>query len=306
VTRREAVKVIGIGAAGLALPTGSPCAQTESESLAMLMRTIPSSGEKLPVIGLGTWEAFDVELTPDKEKQLGDVISFLAKTGRRVIDSSPMYGRSEQVIGTLAKKLGLTDKLFLATKVWTKGKQAGIEEMERSFARLQTKRIDLMQVHNLLDWRTQLATLREWKARGRIRYIGITHYTSGAFADVEAVMRSEILDFVQINYAADDRTAEERLLPLARERGIGVIVNQPFGGGGLLGKLKGQPVPEWSKEIGCTSWAQLLLKFVLAHPAVTCVIPGTGRPEYMRDNVHAGFGSYPDQSMRQRIAAAVI
>ena len=168
-TRREAVKVIGIGAAGLALPTGSPRAQTEGESLPMLMRMIPSSGEKLPVIGLGTWEAFDVELTPDTEKQLGDVHSFFAKTGRRVIDSSPMYGRSEQVIGTLAKKLGLTDKLFLATKVWTKGKQAGIEEMERSFARLQTKRIDLMQVHNLVDLETQLATMREWKALGRVQ-----------------------------------------------------------------------------------------------------------------------------------------
>jgi len=272
----------------------------------MNTRPVPSTGEALPVVGCGTWRTFDVGDNLQAQAALAEVLSILFDNGGSVIDSSPMYGSSEAVAGAVLTRIGGHERAFVATKVWTEGREAGIAQMEESMRRFQQPRIDLMQVHNLLDWRTQLATLREWKAQGRIRYLGITHYTSGAFADVEAVMRSEILDFVQINYAADDRTAEERLLPLARERGIGVIVNQPFGGGGLLGKLKGQPVPEWSKEIGCTSWAQLLLKFVLAHPAVTCVIPGTGRPEYMRDNVHAGFGSYPDQSMRQRIAAAVI
>ncbi len=171
--------------------------------------------------------------------------------------------------------------------------------------RLQQPRIDLMQVHNLLDWRTQLATLRDWKARGRIRYIGITHYTSSAFAEMEAVMRSAKPDFVQINYSADDRDAEQRILPLAADMGIGVVINQPFGGGGLISRVSKQPLPAWAAEIGCTSWAQILLKFVLAQPAVTVVIPGTGRPEYMIDNVHAGIGAYPDKALCQRIVGAI-
>jgi aryl-alcohol dehydrogenase-like predicted oxidoreductase len=170
---------------------------------------------------------------------------------------------------------------------------------------LQQPRIDLMQVHNLLDWRTQIATLRDWKAQGRIRYIGITHYTSSAFAEVEAVMRSQKPDFVQINYAADDRDAEQRILPLAADMGIGVVVNQPFGGGGLIARIGKRPLPDWAAEIGCTSWAQILLKFALANPAVTVVIPGTGRPEYMADNVRAGFGAYPDAALCKRIVDAV-
>lgn len=299
-----------LAAGSTLLPLGLPSGFAQTPALAvplphMNTRPIPSTGEALPVVGCGTWRTFDVGDNLQAQAALADVLRILFDNGGSVIDSSPMYGSSEAVAGAVLTRIGGHDRAFVATKVWTEGREAGIAQMEESMRRLQQPRIDLMQVHNLLDWRTQLATLREWKAQGRIRYLGITHYTSGAFADVEAVMRSETLDFVQINYAADDRAAEERLLPLAKERGIGVIVNQPFGGGGLLGKLKGQPVPEWSKEIGCTTWAQLLLKFVLAHPAVTCVIPGTGRPEYMRDNVRAGFGSYPDQLMRQRIAAAV-
>jgi aryl-alcohol dehydrogenase-like predicted oxidoreductase len=285
--------------------TPVPAVPLPPPSAHMNTRPIPSTGEALPVVGCGTWRTFDVGDNPQAQAALADVLRILFDNGGSVIDSSPMYGSSEAVAGAVLTRIGGHGRAFVATKVWTEGREAGIAQMEESMRRLQQSRIDLMQVHNLLDWRTQLATLREWKAQGRIRYLGITHYTSGAFADVEAVMRSETLDFVQINYAADDRAAEERLLPFARKRGIGVIVNQPFGGGGLLGKLKGQPVPEWGKEIGCTSWAQLLLKFVLAHPAVTCVIPGTGRPEYMRDNVRAGFGSYPDQLTRERIAAAV-
>jgi aryl-alcohol dehydrogenase-like predicted oxidoreductase len=296
--------LLAAGSALLPLRPPSSFGQTPAPAH-MNTRPVPSTGEALPVVGCGTWRTFDVGDNAQAQAALADVLRILFDNGGSVIDSSPMYGSSEAVAGAVLTRIGGHRRAFVATKVWTEGRDAGIAQMDESMRRLQQPRIDLMQVHNLLDWRTQLATLREWKAQGRIRYLGITHYTSGAFADVEAVMRSETIDFVQINYAADDRSAEERLLPLARERGIGVIVNQPFGGGGLLGKLKGQPVPEWSREIGCTTWAQLLLKFVLAHPAVTCVIPGTGRPEYMRDNVRAGFGSYPDQSMQQRIAAAV-
>jgi diketogulonate reductase-like aldo/keto reductase len=303
-------RLLLLAASGTLLPLSLPAGFAQTSSINaplphMNARPIPSTGEPLPVVGCGTWRTFDVGDNPQAQAALAEVLRILFDNGGSVIDSSPMYGSSEAVAGAVLTRIGGHARAFVATKVWTEGRDAGIAQMEESMRRFQQPRIDLMQIHNLLDWRTQLATLREWKAQGRIRYLGITHYTSGAFAEVEAVMRSEKLDFVQINYAADDRAAEQRLLPLARERGIGVIVNQPFGGGGLLGKLKGQPVPAWSKEIGCTTWAQLLLKFVLAHPAVTCVIPGTGRPEYMQDNVRAGFGSYPDESMRQRIAAAV-
>jgi diketogulonate reductase-like aldo/keto reductase len=275
--------------------------QAFAQASAMNTRAIPSTGEMLPVIGCGTWRTFDVSRDPAAQARLADVLQILFDNGGSVIDSSPMYGSSEAVAGAVLTRLDAHKRAFVATKVWTEGRDSGIAQMENSLRLWQQPRIDLMQIHNLLDWQTQLATLRDWKARGRIRYIGVTHYTSSAFVEVEAVMRSEKIDFVQINYAADDRAAEETLLPLAKERGIGVIVNQPFGGGGLLGRLKDKPVPEWSREIGCTTWAQLLLKFVLAHPAVTCVIPGTGRPEYMRDNVRAGFGRYPDEPMKRRI-----
>lgn len=290
----------------LASPLGSlAAAQPAPATPGMHTRLIPSTGEPLPVIGCGTWRTFDVGDDPAGEARLADVLRVLFAAGGSVIDSSPMYGSSEAVAGTLLTRLDAHQKAFVATKVWTQGREAGIAQMEESMRRLQQPRIDLMQIHNLLDWRTQLATLREWKARGRIRYLGITHYTSGAFDEVEAIMRSEKLDFVQIDYSADDREAEERILPLAAERGIGVVINQPFGGGSLLQRLHDRPLPGWAGEIGCTSWAQVLLKFVLAQPAVTCVIPGTGRPDYMIDNVHAGLGEYPDAALRQHIAAAI-
>ena len=196
-------------------------------------------------------------------------------------------------------------RAFVATKVWTRGRAQGIAQMQQSMSLLRTDHIDLMQIHNLVDWRTHLATLRGWKKDGRITYLGVTHYTSSAYDELEAVMRAETLDFVQLNYAADDRAAEQRLLPLAADRGIAVLVNRPFGEGGLLRSLRNRPVPDWFAEIGCTSWAQGLLKFVLGNPAVTCVIPGTSRPEHMRDNVQAGFGRMPDRDMLRRIAAAV-
>ncbi|MFM9922532.1 aldo/keto reductase [Variovorax sp. H27-G14] len=260
----------------------------------MNTRPIPSTQEALPVIGCGTWIGFDQRPGTAEYQRLPGVLDALFAAGGQLIDSSPMYGRSEQTTGELLAASGQHDKAFLATKVWTSGREAGIAQMEQSFERLRTRRIDLMQVHNLLDWRTHLATLRDWKAQGRVRYIGITHYTASAYAEVEAVLRAEKLDFLQINYSADAREAEQRLLPLAAERGVAVIVNLPFGGGGLLRRLRDRPLPAWAGEIGCTSWAQLLLKFVLSHPGVTCVIPGTSRAEHMTDNAAAGKGTYGD------------
>jgi aryl-alcohol dehydrogenase-like predicted oxidoreductase len=293
-------------ASGVAmLPFARVARADDGKTRPMNKRTIPSSGEALPVVGCGTWRTFDVGADASAQNRLAEVLRVLFAAGGSVIDSSPMYGSSEEVAGTLLTRLDAHGRAFVATKVWTQGREAGIAQMRDSMRLLQQPRIDLMQIHNLVDWRTQLATLRDWKAAGRIRYIGITHYTSGAFGEVETVLRSEKLDFVQINYAANDRDAEARILPLAAQRGVAVIVNQPFGGGSLVSSLRGKPLPPWAGEIGCTSWAQVLLKFVLAQPAVTCVIPGTGRPEYMLDNVQAGDGAYPDAALAKRIVEAV-
>lgn len=259
----------------------------------MHTRPIPSSGAALPVIGLGTWRGFDVGSRPAELPQRAEVLTALLTAGGSVVDSSPMYGSAEEVAGELLERSGTRTKAFVATKVWTSGREAGIAQMERSMALLRTPHIDLMQVHNLLDWRTHLATLREWKARGRISYLGVTHYQDTAHAELEAVMRAEALDFVQFNYSITDRAAEQRLLPLAAQRGIAVLVNLPFGGGQLLARLRRQPLPAWAAEIGCASWNQLLLKFVLSQPAVTCVIPGTSTPQHMRDNAAAGTGELP-------------
>jgi aryl-alcohol dehydrogenase-like predicted oxidoreductase len=267
----------------------------------MRTRVIPSTKEQLPVIGCGTYRTFDVGASPEERAPLVAVLKVLFDAGGSVIDTSPMYGAAERVVGDLLAQERIRSRAFLATKVWTSGQQAGVEQIDHSFALLRDRRIDLIQVHNLLDWRVQLAMLRSLKSAGRIRYIGITHYSASAFAEVEAVLRSEPVDFLQINYAMNDTAAERRLLPLAADRGVAVIVNQPFGGGRLLGDLLGRPLPPWAQEIDCQSWAQILLKYVLSHPAVTCVIPGTGRPEHMIDNVGAGFGRMPDAALRARM-----
>ena len=301
-TRREAARLIGASAAGLALPISIRAA---NESSTMLTRVIPSSGEKLPVIGLGTWRAFDVDLTTDNRRQLEQVLSLFVKLGGRVIDSSPMYGRAEEVIGELTAALGIRDKLLLATKVWTHGKENGIKSMERSMALLRTKRVDLMQVHNLVDVQTHLATLREWKQQGRIRYLGITHHEAGAFPDVEKIIRSEKLDFLQINYSLMEREAEERVLPLAQERGVAVIVNRPFGAGDLFGKVRSKPLPGWATEFDCRSWAQFFLKWIVGHPGVTCAIPATDKPGHLEDNMQGGVGRLPDENMRRRMVELV-
>ncbi len=268
----------------------------------MQRRAIPSSGEQLGIIGCGTWQTFDVGNAEEDRKRLAEVLRILFDAGGAVVDSSPMYGRSEAVTGDLLTQLGMHDRAFVATKVWTRGAAEGVRQMEESMRLLQHKRIELMQIHNLVDWRTHLKTLRAWKQEGRIKYLGITHYTESAFGELESIMRAEKLDFVQLNYSLDDRAAEARLLPLAAERGIAVLVNQPFGGGGLLRGLVDKPLPAWAGEIGCASWAQVLLKYVVSHPAVTCAIPGTSRPQHMRDNVAAGMGVLPDAAMRRRMA----
>ena len=294
ITRAQLLRS-AIGAAALPLRAiGKTSAAPDAASRSLNTRPIPSTGETMPVIGLGTYRGFDEQPGSAEYAPLTGVLETLFAAGGRMIDSSPMYGRAEQTTGELLAGMPDRSQAFLATKVWTRGRAAGIAQMEQSFARLQTGRIDLMQVHNLVDWRTQLATIRAWKNEGRIRYAGITHYTASAYAEVEAVLRAEKLDFLQINYALDDREAEKRVLPLAAERGVAVIVNRPFGGGGLLRRLKDKPLPAWVNEIGCTSWAQVLLKFVLSHPAVTCAIPGTGDPKHMADNVAAGVGVVPD------------
>lgn len=268
-------------------------------------RPIPSTGEALPVIGLGTYIKLDVEPGSAAYHELPAVLDALFAAGGTVIDSSPMYGRAERTAGELLAARSPRPQAFLATKVWTSGREAGIAQMEESFRLLRTDRIDLMQIHNLVDWRTHLPTLRRWKEQGRIRYLGITHYTRSAYGAVEAVMKAEPLDFLQINYALDDRAAEERLFPLAQERGIAVIVNLPFGGGGLLRRLRGRPLPGWAAAVGATSWAQLALQFVLGHPAVTCVIPATGNPRSMEENAAAGSHPPLDEEQRRALIAAV-
>ncbi len=272
---------------------------------ALLQRPIPSTGETIPAIGLGTWRTFDVGGGKDERAPLAEVLGKFVELGGKVLDSSPMYGAAESVAGALAAEATLTDRLFWATKVWTSGQAAGVKQMDASLARLRVKRLDLMQIHNLLDWRTHLKTLREWKTAGRVRYIGVTHYTAGAYDELERVLRAEPLDFVQVNYSIGERDAERRILPLARERGVAVLVNRPFTEGGLFQRVRSTPLPAWAAELGCESWAQLFLKWILAHPAVTCVIPATSRVAHLVDNMKAGVGPLPDAAARDRMAAAV-
>jgi diketogulonate reductase-like aldo/keto reductase len=306
-SRRHATCLLAQSATALIL-SGTALATEERQSagqLNLLQRAIPSSGEMLPVIGLGTWQAFDVGPSAAERQPLEEVLALFVKLGGRVVDSSPMYGRAEQVIGDIAGKLDLRRSLFLATKVWTTGNAQGIASMERSLAKLQTRRIDLMQVHNLVDARTHLATLRGWKEQGRVRYIGITHYASSAYSEVAKLLRSEKLDLVQINYSLLEREAEKEILPLAQERGVAVIVNRPFGGGDLFARVRQKPLPEWANEFDCHSWAQFLLKWIIAHPAVTCAIPATNKPRHLEDNVQGGCGRLPDAKIRQRMIDAV-
>jgi diketogulonate reductase-like aldo/keto reductase len=268
----------------------------------MITRPIPSSGEAMPVVGLGTWQVFDVGVADPSRDKLRTVLQALVEAGGRMIDTSPMYGRAEGVTGDLVADLNLRPRVFLATKVWTSGREQGVAQMRRSAELLRSPVLDLIQIHNLLDWRTHLATLRRMKEEGRVRYIGITHYTTGSLSELARILESEPgIDFVQCGYSVASREAETRLLPVAAAGGVAVIVNQPFETGEMFRRVRGRELPEWAAEFDCASWAQLFLKYLIAEPAVTCVIPATGSPAHMADNTRAGFGRLPDAHQRERI-----
>ena len=268
----------------------------------LIPRPVPSTGEPLPVIGIGTWQTFDVGAGAAERAPLREVLKAFAAGGGRVVDSSPMYGAAESVAGDLIAELGVRERLFIATKVWTNGRDEGMRQMEESFRRLKVQKMDLMQVHNLVDVSTHTKTLLEWKHRQRVRYIGITHYTSSAYAEVERWLKTKQYDFVQINYSLAERDAEKNILPLARDLGVAVIVNRPFAEGALFRRVKGKSLPPWAAELDIASWAQFFLKWIASHPAVTCAIPGTGKPEHVLDNLAAGRGRLPDAAQRRDMA----
>ena len=268
----------------------------------IMSRKIPSTGEELPAIGLGTWQVFNVGTGAAERAPLREVIANFRKAGGKVIDSSPMYGSAESVAGDLVEELGLREKLFMATKVWTRGRDEGLREMETSFRRMKVKQMDLMQVHNLLDVDVHTRTLLDWKSKSKIRYLGITHYTASAHAEVERQLKKTKYDFLQINYSLAERDAEKRLLPWCVQNGVAVIANRPFAEGAMFRRVRGKSLPAWAAEVGAASWAQFFLKWIVGHPAVTCAIPGTGSPEHIADNVAAGFGVLPDEAQRKRMA----
>jgi diketogulonate reductase-like aldo/keto reductase len=294
--RRDFLRT-GVCALGaLLMPVESPAANGP------LARRIPKTGEAIPAVGLGTWQVFDVVSDAKEKAQAQETLKVFAELGGRVIDSSPMYGSSESVTGELATALGLKARLFVATKVWTSGRQAGIRQMEDSMRKLRVERLDLIQVHNLVDAPTHLATLREWKSAGRVRYLGVTHYHSGAHADLEKIIRPGDIDFVQVNYSLAEPEADRRLFAAAADSRTAVIANRPFAEGTMFRRVRDKPLPAWAEEIGCTSWAQFFLKWILGHPAVTCAIPGTRNPKHVADNLGAASGPLPDEAMRRRMS----
>lgn len=297
-TRRRFLQGIGAVAAAPLVPAAPRAASRKP-----IEKAIPSTGERIPVIGLGTSRTFDVAPGASRSA-LAPVLQAFFDRGGALIDSSPMYGAAEEVVGELlrATRHGRT---FAATKVWTDGKQAGVEQMERSRSLWGVPRFDLMQIHNLRDWKTHLATLEEWKAEGRIRYVGITTSHGRMHDELEAALRREAFDFVQLSYNLEDREVERRLLPLAADRGVAVLVNRPFQLGGLFDKVRGKPLPPWAKELDIASWGQLFLKFAISHPAVTCAIPATTKLKHMEDNMAAGFGRLPDATERERMVRLI-
>ena len=304
-TRRDILKLAAAGALLSASRLHAAGGKVDPKKMTLNTRAIPKGGEQLPVVGLGTWQTFDVGSAADDRKPVTDVLSKFLAAGMKLIDSSPMYGRAEEVTGDqLATIQGAAP--FLATKVWTSGKQAGIEQMERSLKRMRTKKMDLMQVHNLLDVKTHLPVLREWKAAGKIRYLGVTHYQHDQFDAIEKLMKKEKLDFIQIPFSIVDRLAEKRILPAAADTGTAVLVMQPFESGDLFAKVKGKALPAMAADLDCTSWAQFFLKFIIGHPAVTCPIPATSKVAHIVDNVQAALGRLPDAKQRDKMAAAFV
>jgi diketogulonate reductase-like aldo/keto reductase len=270
----------------------------------MLARPIGRTGESVPVIGMGSSNTFDVGVAPDERAPLLDVLRELAAAGGSVVDTSPMYGRSEGVLGDLIEELALRPKLWIATKVWTKGREAGEQQIGASMRELRVKRLELLQIHNLLDWQVHMPTLRALREQGKVKYLGVTHYRADAHADLERVLGAEKFDFVQFNYSLAEREAENRLLPFCRERGIAVMVNRPFADGAMFQRVRDKPLPPIAKELGIASWGQYFLKWIVGHPAVTCVIPATSKPKHMLDNSRAWFGSVPDARQREVMAQA--
>jgi aryl-alcohol dehydrogenase-like predicted oxidoreductase len=299
-TRRSFVRA---GVAGVALAAAGGGGTGRGAPEEMATRPIPRTGDRIPVVGLGTWRTFDVGRSEAELAPRAEVLRRFFAAGGRVIDSSPMYGEAEEVVGELLASLSPRAAPFLATKVWTRSRSAGEAQMRASFLRLRTDRIDLMQVHNLLDWEEHLPAMREGKAAGRFRHLGITHYAPSAFAEMERILRAERLEFVQLPYSAASRAAEERLRPAAAETGTAVLVMRPFEEGELFRAVKGRALPPWAKELGADSWSQIFLKFILSHPAVTAVIPATANPAHVAENVRAGFGPLPDAALRRRMAA---
>lgn len=305
-SRRQAARVIGATAAGSFLPFGTARLFAARDSSQLVLRAIPSTGEKLPVMGLGSALTFDVSSRSPQLAAIGEVLSLFVKQGGKLIDTSPAYGNAESLIGELAYKAGLTTSLFFATKVWTRSKPEGIAQMERSRQRFRTRTIDLVQVHNLADVDREMGALREFKAKGKIRYTGMTHSERKGHGEMERAMKVHKPDFIQINYSLMDRAAAQRILPLAHELGSAVIINRPFGGGGIFQVLAGKKVPAWAAEFDCHSWAQFLLKWIVSHPAVTCVIPATNDPRHLLDNMGAGVGRLPDAKTRDRMASLFV
>jgi diketogulonate reductase-like aldo/keto reductase len=299
ITRRSFILGTGALAAAVAFAPIGLLGETRTP----IRRPIPSTGEPLPVIGMGTFRTFDAGPDAALRDQLAEVVRIFFENGGTLIDSSPMYGHSESMIGELLKATGYRHVLFAATKVWTDGRQKGIDQMQQSMQRMGVEVMDLMQIHNLRDWQTHLPVLREWKEQGRIRYIGITTSHGRYHDEFEQLMKTHELDFVQFTYNLESREAEDRLLPLAADRGIATLINRPFGQGDLFRKVRDRPLPEWSTEFDCRSWGQYFLKYIVSHPAVTCVIPATSRAHHMEDNMQAGFGRLPDAALRKRMEA---
>jgi aryl-alcohol dehydrogenase-like predicted oxidoreductase len=317
--RRNFLAMTGVAAVGAgsriagAHKTDYPHEHTESGAPVptgkLLMRKIPSSGETIPAVGLGTSGPFEVTADEKARAPLREVLQGFFMGGASLIDTSPMYSTAEAVLGDLLTP-EQQGRAFIATKVWTPGsgghgEAKGIEQMQRSMSLLKHKRIELMQVHNLVDLDVHLKTLKSWKGEGRIKYIGVTHYTTSSYPDLISIIQREKLDFVQFNYSVGTREAEKTLLPLCADKGVAVLINRAFEDGNLFTRVQGKPLPAWAAEFGATSWAQVFLKFVLAHPAVTCVIPATGKIRNLVDNLGAGMGALPDAKQRAQIVAAV-
>jgi len=300
-SRRELLKAgIGVGAS-IFLPSASLLAQAAF----LIQRKIPSTGESLPIVGIGTARRYEAITTEAERAPLREVLRRFKEMGGKVIDTAPSYGTAEMVVGDLVAELTIRDSVFIATKVGTHGRDAGIEQLEQSIKRLRTPKIDLIAVHNLQDTQTQLRTLRQWKQAGRIRYVGITTSFERQHPEFEQTMKAEALDFIQVDYALDNRKADQRILPLAADRGMGVMINLPFGRGRLFTAVQGRSLPPWASEFDCSSWAQFFLKYIVSHPAVTCAVPGIAKVDYLVDNLGAARGRLPDAAMRRRMESFI-